>query len=156
MNRAMAPFISETYNLSSTEKGVMLSVPIFAGALMRFPLGVLAQYIGRTNATLVEMGLIMVALLFGYFLVDSYSSLLAMGVLLLLPGPLQRSGDGSGGRWQRGHRCIGAGGSGAGTAFRLAERLWHCRYRHAAAAARQSAARFLPFSHMQRLQKAIN
>jgi len=86
MNGAMAPFISETYNLSPTQKGVMLSIPIFAGALMRFPLGVLAQYIGRKNATLVEMVLIMVALLFGYFLVDSYSSLLAMGVLLGIAG----------------------------------------------------------------------
>lgn len=86
MNGAMAPFISETYGLSPTQKGVMLSIPIFAGALMRFPLGVLAQYIGRKNATLVEMGMIMVALLFGYFLVDSYNSLLAMGVLLGIAG----------------------------------------------------------------------
>ena len=68
MNGAMAPFISESYNLSPAQKGVMLSIPIFAGALMRFPLGVLAQYIGRKNATLVEMTMIMVALLFGYFL----------------------------------------------------------------------------------------
>lgn len=86
MNGAMAPFISESYDLSPAQKGVMLSIPIFAGALMRFPLGVLAQYIGRKNATLVEMGLIMAALLFGYFLVDSYSSLLAMGVLLGIAG----------------------------------------------------------------------
>ena len=41
----------------------MLSIPIIAGALMRFPLGVLSQYIGRKNATLVEMGLIAVAML---------------------------------------------------------------------------------------------
>lgn len=86
MNGAMAPFISETYQLSPAQKGVMLSIPIFAGALMRFPLGVLAQYIGRKNATLVEMGLIGVALLFGYFVVDSYGSLLAMGVLLGIAG----------------------------------------------------------------------
>jgi MFS transporter, NNP family, nitrate/nitrite transporter len=86
MNGAMAPFITEAYNLSPAQKGVMLSIPIFAGALMRFPLGILAQYIGRKNATLVEMALIMVALLFGYFLVDSYSSLLAMGVLLGIAG----------------------------------------------------------------------
>lgn len=59
MNGAMAPFISETYQLSPTEKGVMLSIPIFTGALMRFPLGVLARYTGRKNATLVGMGLIM-------------------------------------------------------------------------------------------------
>ncbi|MDP3821757.1 MAG: MFS transporter [Burkholderiales bacterium] len=86
MNGAMAPFISEAYSLSPAQKGVMLSIPIFAGALMRFPLGVLAQYIGRKNATLVEMGLIMVALLFGFFFVDSYGSLLAMGVLLGIAG----------------------------------------------------------------------
>ena len=86
MNGAMAPFISESYHLSPAQKGVMLSIPIFAGALMRFPLGILSQYIGRKSATLVEMGMIMVALLFGYFLVDSYSSLLAMGVLLGIAG----------------------------------------------------------------------
>ena len=86
MNGAMAPFITEAYNLSPAQKGVMLSIPIFAGALMRFPLGILAQYIGRKNATLVEMALIMVALLFGYFLVYSYGSLLAMGVLLGIAG----------------------------------------------------------------------
>ena len=86
MNGAMAPFISEAYQLTPAQKGVMLSVPIFAGALMRFPLGVLAQYIGRKNATLVEMGLIGVALLFGFFFVDSYDSLLAMGVLLGIAG----------------------------------------------------------------------
>jgi MFS transporter, NNP family, nitrate/nitrite transporter len=86
MNGAMAPFISEAYHLTPAQKGVMLSIPIFAGAFMRFPLGVLAQYVGRKNATLIEMALIMVALLFGFFFVDSYNSLLAMGVLLGIAG----------------------------------------------------------------------
>ena len=39
LNGAMAPFISESYQLSPAQKGLMLSVPIFAGALMRFPAG---------------------------------------------------------------------------------------------------------------------
>ena len=86
LNGAMAPFISETFNLSPAQKGLMLSVPILAGALMRFPLGLLAQYIGRKNATLVEMGLIAVAMLFGYFFVDTFNDLLAMGVLLGIAG----------------------------------------------------------------------
>jgi MFS transporter, NNP family, nitrate/nitrite transporter len=86
MNGAMAPFISEAYHLTPAQKGVMLSIPIFAGAFMRFPLGVLAQYVGRKNATLIEMVLIMVALLFGFFFVDSYNSLLTMGVLLGVAG----------------------------------------------------------------------
>lgn len=85
-NGAMAPFIKDSLQLSPAQLGVMLSVPIFAGALMRFPLGVLAQYIGRKNATLVEMGGIAIALLFGYFFVDTFNDLLAMGVLLGIAG----------------------------------------------------------------------
>ncbi len=85
-NGAMAPFIKEALQLSPAQVGLMLSVPIFAGALMRFPLGVIAQYIGRKNATLVEMGGIAIALLYGYFFVESFNDLLAMGVLLGIAG----------------------------------------------------------------------
>jgi MFS transporter, NNP family, nitrate/nitrite transporter len=86
LNGAMAPFISEAYNLTAAQKGFMISVPILAGAFMRFPLGVLAQYIGRKNAALVEMGLIVLALLGGYFFISSYDHVLAMGVLLGIAG----------------------------------------------------------------------
>jgi MFS transporter, NNP family, nitrate/nitrite transporter len=86
LNGAMAPFISEAFQLSAAQKGFMISVPILAGALMRFPLGILAQYIGRKNAAMVEMGLIVLALIFGYYFVNSYDSVLAMGVLLGIAG----------------------------------------------------------------------
>lgn len=86
LNGAMAPFISDAFHLSPAQKGLMLSVPIIAGALMRFPLGVLSQYIGRKNATLVEMSLIVVAMLVGFFYVKSFDDLLAMGVLLGIAG----------------------------------------------------------------------
>src|SRR5207245_6551196 len=69
LNGAMAPFISEAFHLTAAQKGFMISVPILAGALMRFPLGILAQYIGRKNASLVEMGLIVLALAYGYFFI---------------------------------------------------------------------------------------
>ena len=86
LNGALAPFISEAYHLTPAQKGLMLSIPIMAGALMRFPLGVLSQYISRKKATLVEMGMIAVAMLYGYFMVSSYDDLLAMGVLLGIAG----------------------------------------------------------------------
>ena len=86
LNGAMAPFISDTFHLSPAQKGLMLSVPIIAGALFRFPLGVLSQYIGRKRATLVEMSLISIAMLLGFFFVDSFGALLAMGVLLGVAG----------------------------------------------------------------------
>lgn len=86
LNGALAPFISEAYKLTPAQKGLMLSIPIMAGALMRFPLGILSQYIGRKNATLVEMALIAVAMLYGFLMVESYHDLLAMGVLLGIAG----------------------------------------------------------------------
>ncbi len=86
LNGAMAPFISEAFNLSPAQKGFMISVPILAGALMRFPLGILAQYIGRKNAALVEMSLIMLALTGGFFFISTYDHVLAMGVLLGIAG----------------------------------------------------------------------
>ncbi len=86
LNGAMAPFISETFKLDAAQKGFMISVPILAGALMRFPLGVLSQYIGRKNAAMVEMGLIVIALAYGFYFVDTYSEVLAMGVLLGIAG----------------------------------------------------------------------
>jgi len=86
LNGAMGPFIGEAYGLSAAQKGFMVSVPILAGALMRFPLGVLSQYIGRKNAAMVEMTLIIAALGFGYGYVNSYDGVLAMGVLLGIAG----------------------------------------------------------------------
>lgn len=86
LNGAMAPFISEAFNLTPAQKGFMISVPILAGALMRFPLGILAQYIGRKNAALVEMSLIMMALVGGYFFISTYDHVIAMGVLLGIAG----------------------------------------------------------------------
>ena len=86
LNGAMAPFISESFNLNAAQKGFMISVPILAGAFMRFPLGILAQYLGRKNAALVEMGMIVIALVLGYFFISTYDHVLAMGVLLGIAG----------------------------------------------------------------------
>jgi NNP family nitrate/nitrite transporter-like MFS transporter len=86
LNGAMAPFITKQYGLTPVQTGWMISLPTLAGALMRFPLGVMSQYIGRKNAALVEMSCIMVAMAFGYFYVNSYSGVLAMGVLLGIAG----------------------------------------------------------------------
>lgn len=86
LNGAMGPFISEQFHLSPAQIGLMVSVPTFAGALMRFPLGVLSQYIGRKNAAIVEMSAIVLALVYGFLFVHTYHDVLAMGVLLGIAG----------------------------------------------------------------------
>jgi NNP family nitrate/nitrite transporter-like MFS transporter len=86
LNGAMGPFITEQFHLTPAQVGLMVSVPTLAGALMRFPLGVLSQYIGRKLAAIVEMSCIVVALLYGYFFVHTFHTVLAMGVLLGIAG----------------------------------------------------------------------
>lgn len=86
LNGAMGPFITETFQLTPAQTGFMISIPIMAGALMRFPMGILAQYIGRKNAAIVEMSLIFVAMLYGYAMVDTFKEVIAMGVLLGIAG----------------------------------------------------------------------
>ncbi len=86
LNGAMAPFISQEFSLTPAEKGFMVSVPVIAGALMRFPLGVLSQYIGRKNAAQIEMGLICVGLAFGWLFVETFTGVIMMGVILGVAG----------------------------------------------------------------------
>ncbi len=86
LNGAMGPFISEQFHLNPAQIGLMVSVPTLAGAFMRFPLGVLSQYIGRKKAAIVEMSAIVIALIYGFLFVKSYNDVLAMGVLLGIAG----------------------------------------------------------------------
>ena len=86
LNGAMGPFITEQFHLTQGQVGLMVSVPTLAGAFMRFPLGVLSQYIGRKKAAIVEMSAIIIALLYGFFFVTSFNDVLAMGVLLGIAG----------------------------------------------------------------------
>jgi MFS transporter, NNP family, nitrate/nitrite transporter len=65
LNGAMGPFISERFHLSPAQIGLMVSIPTLVGAFMRFPLGVLSQYIGRKHAAIVEMSAIILTLLYG-------------------------------------------------------------------------------------------
>lgn len=86
LNGAMAPFISKQFGLDAAEKGFMISVPVIVGALMRFPLGLLSQYIGRKNAAQVEMGMICVGLALGWLFVESMTGVIAMGCVLGIAG----------------------------------------------------------------------
>jgi NNP family nitrate/nitrite transporter-like MFS transporter len=129
LNGAMGPFISEQFHLTPAQIGLMVSVPTLAGAFMRFPLGVLSQYIGRKCAAIVEMSAIVLALAFGFLFVKSFNDVLAMGVLLGIAGasfgvalslgsgwfPTQYKGLAMG--------IAGAGNSGVALAALLAPRL---------------------------------
>jgi NNP family nitrate/nitrite transporter-like MFS transporter len=129
LNGAMGPFISQQFHLTPAQIGFMVSVPTLAGAFMRFPLGVLSQYIGRKNAAIVEMSAIIIALMYGFFFVHTYHNVLAMGVLLGLAGASFGVALSLGSGWfPREHKGLamgiaGAGNSGTALAALFAPRL---------------------------------
>ena len=129
LNGAMGPFISEQFHLTPAQIGLMVSIPTLAGALMRFPLGVLSQYIGRKNAAIVEMSAIVLALAYGFFFVDTFHDVLAMGVLLGIAGASFGVALSLGSGWfPNEHKGLamgiaGAGNSGTALAALLAPRL---------------------------------
>ncbi len=143
LNGAMGPFITEQFHLSLAQVGLMVSIPTLAGALMRFPLGVLSQYIGRKNAAIVEMSCIVLALLYGYFFVQTFHQVLAMGVLLGIAGASFGVALSLGSGWfPQEYKGLamgiaGAGNSGTALAAFFAPRLaraygWHHVYGFAA------------------------
>ena len=143
LNGAMAPFISEQFHLSPAQIGLMVSIPTLAGALMRFPLGVISQYIGRKNAAIVEMSAIVLALVYGYLFVRTFHDVLAMGVLLGIAGASFGVALSLGSGWfPKQYKGLamgiaGAGNSGTALAALLAPRLaqhygWHKVYGFAA------------------------
>ena len=129
LNGAMGPFISEKFHLTQGQIGLMVSVPTLAGALMRFPLGVLSQYIGRKSAAIVEMSAIILALLYGFIFVKSFNDVLAMGVLLGIAGASFGVALSLGSGWfPKQYKGLamgiaGAGNSGTALAALLAPRL---------------------------------
>jgi NNP family nitrate/nitrite transporter-like MFS transporter len=117
LNGAMGPFLTQAFHLSPVQTGLMVSVPTLAGALMRFPLGVLSQYIGRKNAALVEMGLIVLAMMYGYWFVATFNDVLAMGVLLGIAGASFGVALSLGAGWfPQEHKGLAMGIAGAGNA----------------------------------------
>src|SRR3972149_3438121 len=86
LNGAMAPFITEHFGLSPSAAGFMISVPVLAGAFLRVPFGIVAQYIGRKNAAQVNMAIVVVGLLLSPFLVGSLSGVLLLGIFLGMAG----------------------------------------------------------------------
>ncbi len=86
LNGAMAPFISDSFGLTDVQKGFLVSLPVMAGALMRFPMGLVSQYIGRKNAAQLEMGTIVIGLLIGSLFVQNYGGVLLMGVIIGIAG----------------------------------------------------------------------
>jgi MFS transporter, NNP family, nitrate/nitrite transporter len=122
--------------LSAAQKGLLVGTPILGGALLRLPMGILADRIGGRPTGVFGMGLTIAPLVLGSLLADSYTELLLMGLFLGIAGASFAVALPLASRWYpREHQGLALGIAGAGNsgtviaalvAPRLAEAVgWH-------------------------------
>jgi MFS transporter, NNP family, nitrate/nitrite transporter len=83
---ALANSIVPDFGLSDSQKGLMVALPLFGGALLRLLFGLLTDHIGARRTGILGMALTMVPLLLGWLWADSFNKLLLVGLLLGVAG----------------------------------------------------------------------
>lgn len=79
-------FIAADFNLTPYQKGMIVGLPVLGGALLRIPMGLLADRFGGRTMGIVGMILTMVPLFWGYLFADSVSEVYLLGLFLGVAG----------------------------------------------------------------------
>ena len=84
---ALSVQIAKDLGLSPAQKGLMVAVPILAGAGLRLVNGVLVDHIGPKKTGLIAQAIVIVGLVIGWVMhINSFNAVLAMGVVLGMAG----------------------------------------------------------------------
>lgn len=83
---ALGVFIANEFDLTASQKGLMVATPILTGSLLRIPVGILADQFGAKKTGAVLQILVLLPLLGGWLMVDSLAGVMAVGLLLGFAG----------------------------------------------------------------------
>ena len=83
---AVANSIIPDFGLSDSQKGLMVSIPLLGGSLLRPVLGLLTDHYGARRTALLGLCLTLIPLLLGWLWVDNFGQLLVVGALLGIAG----------------------------------------------------------------------
>lgn len=83
---ATGTFIVQDLNLTPAQKGLMVGIPVLGGALLRIPMGLLADRFGGKKIGTIGMLLTMIPLFWGWLFADSLGEVFALGFLLGIAG----------------------------------------------------------------------
>ncbi len=133
---ALGVYITEDFNLSPSEKGMIVAIPILAGSFFRLVLGILTDRIGPRQTAIGGMLVTMIPLFWGWLFGNSMTELYFIGILLGVAGASFSVALPMASRWYPPHLqglamgIAGAGNSGTvlATLFgpRIAEHVgWH-------------------------------
>ncbi len=79
-------YVAADFGLTPGQKGFMVALPLLGGTLVRIPMGLLVDRIGAKRTGLIGQAVVLVPLLWGWLAADSFSQVLAMGLLLGVAG----------------------------------------------------------------------
>lgn len=118
----LAVQIATDLALSPAQKGLMVAVPLLAGALLRIVMGVLVDHLKPKKAGMIGQVIVMLGLLWAWQgNLDTYASLLALGVILGVAGAAFAVALPLASRWyppEHQGTALGIAGAGnSGTAF---------------------------------------
>jgi NNP family nitrate/nitrite transporter-like MFS transporter len=82
----LAVFITEDFNLTPAQKGLLVALPILGGSFMRLVLGVLTDRIGAKKTALFGLSVTLIPLLWGWLGAKSLNELHIVGLLLGVAG----------------------------------------------------------------------
>ncbi|MEH7010370.1 nitrate/nitrite transporter, partial [Neobacillus niacini] len=133
---ALGVYITNDFNLSPSERGLIVAVPILSGSFFRLILGFLTDRIGPKKTAISGMSVTMIPLIWGWLYGQTVTELFLIGILLGVAGASFAAAIPMASRWYPPHLqglamgIAGAGNSGTllATLFgpRLAENIgWH-------------------------------
>ncbi len=83
---AIALFITKDFGLTDAQKATMVALPSLGGAILRIPMGILADRIGCKKAGILGMLITFIPLLWGWLGGNNLSEIHAIGLLLGIAG----------------------------------------------------------------------
>lgn len=133
---ALGVYITNDFNLSPSERGLIVAVPILSGSFFRLILGFLTDRIGPKKTAISGMTVTIIPLIWGWLYGQTVTELFMIGILLGVAGASFAAAIPMASRWYPPHLqglamgIAGAGNSGTllATLFgpRLAESIgWH-------------------------------
>lgn len=79
---ALGILIAEDLQLSPSERGVLVALPILSGSLLRIPLGLLSDRWGARRVGAAMLAFLFVPLTIGWLAAGSWPAMMAMGLML--------------------------------------------------------------------------
>jgi NNP family nitrate/nitrite transporter-like MFS transporter len=133
---ALGVFIAQTFDLTASQKGFLVALPLLAGACLRMPMGLIADRFGPKRVGAIGLLLTTIPLLWGWLGATTLPAVYSIGILLGVAGSSFAVALPLASRWYPPEYqglamgIAGAGNSGTVIAALLAPRLadyfgWH-------------------------------